>query len=102
MVKELLNTKQKTMIFCNKVPKHIYVFCRSSSIATHFLKDAQAEGFSLPTEKEIDSIFEINPDFTVSKIGWAGHILFHNGRNVKEVVRVDYGKYLSGSKNYLM
>lgn len=108
----LLNVKQKSVVSRIKnreQPRHIYVYCRSKNIAGLFLKNAEEEGFTfgdglLPTEREADNIFAINPDFTISYTGWAGHVLFKNGRKsfAGNIVRIDYGKYLSGARDYLM
>ena len=85
------------------MPRHTYIYCRSRNIAVRFLANAEAEGFTFsdgikPTKKEYSDIYAINEDFTISFTGWAGHVLFRSGDG--NVVRIDYGKYLSGADDY--
>ena len=56
----------------------------------------------LPTQKEYSDIYAINDDLTISYTGWAGHVLFHNGDRAKNVVRIDYGKYVGGLEDYII
>lgn len=86
----------------NSLPRHTYVYCRSKNIARRFLMDAEKEGFTfrdgiIPTEKETSDLFSIYPDLTLSYTRLAGYMLFKKpgGGNV---VRIDYGKYISGIK----
>lgn len=107
-VAALLNCQQKGLrnrVKYRKQPRHTYIFCRSSNIARLFLVNAAKEGFSFgngdsPHEKETSDLFTINDDFTISYLGWAGHVLFKNAGG--NIVRIDYGKYLSGAKDYIM
>ena len=85
---------------------HRYIYCRSKNIAKRFLQDAESEGFTFgdgtaPTQKDADDIFALYEDFTISYTGWAGHMLFRNPGS-GNVVRIDYGKYLSGADEYIM
>ena len=108
----LLSVKQKCItssVKNRKQPRHTYIYCRSKNIARQFLKNAEEEGFTfgdgvLPTERETDDIFAINPDLTISYTGWAGHVLFRNNRTgfAGNIVRIDYGKYLCGARDYLI
>ena len=87
-------------------PEHRYIYCRSKNIAKRFLKDAEAEGFTfgdgiVPTQKDPDDIFALYDDFTISYIGFAGHMLFHNP-GAGKVVRIDYGKYIAEAEDYVM
>ena len=89
----------------NRLPLHVYVYCRSENIARRFLNDAEKEGFAFgdgirPTEKETSDLFAVHQDYTVSYTGWAGHMLFKNP-GCGNVVRVDYGKYISGVKDFM-
>ena len=108
----LLGVKKKCVVSRIKnreQPRHISVYCQSKNIARLFLKNAEKEGFTfgdgvLPTKREADDIFAINPDFTISYTGWVGHVMFKNSRTgfAGNIVRIDYGKYLSGARDYLM
>ena len=103
----LLDTKMKEVFGRFKYrnqPRHTYIYCRSTNIAHLFLQNAEAEGFTfgdgmLPTEKDVSDIYAIYPDYTISYTGWAGYILFKNGKG--NVVRIDYGKYISGAKDWI-
>lgn len=85
-------------------PKHICVYCRSTAIAKRFLKDAEKEGFMFsdgmaPSSKETDNLYAIHDDFTICYTGIAAHMMFGH-RDVGNVLWVDYGKYVSGEKNW--
>lgn len=89
-----------------KLPRHTYIYCRSRNIARRFLADAEAEGFTFGngnvlTECDTSDIFALNRDFTISYTGWAAHIMFRNA-SAGNVIRIDYGKYMSGAKDYVM
>ena len=107
-VSTLLNMENKGLLnwfHYPHQPRHTYIYCRGKNIAKRFLADAEAEGFTfgdgvLPTEKEYDDIYVINPDLTISYTGWTGHILFKQGKG--NVVKIDYGKYIAGVTDYLM
>ncbi len=106
MVKELLNMKQRNRFFGKTDPQHIYIYCRGMNVVRRFLKDARDDGFTfrnsaLLPDNETDTVFTIHPDLTINNVGWAGHILFHNGKKAREVLRIDYGKYLSGARDYV-
>lgn len=84
-------------------PRHTYVYCRSRAIAERFLRDAESEGFlfsdgAKPTEKGLDDIFALNSDFTMSYTGLATHVMFGAGGD--NTVWIDYGKYVSGEKEF--
>ena len=85
----------------------VYVFLSSGTLAGLFLKNAEAEGFTfgdgvLPTQRDADDLFRVNPDWTICYAGWAGHMAFHDdgARFAEPVIWVDYGKYLAGSHRY--
>ena len=108
-VTELLTVKKKdtlsNRIRYRKYSRHTFVSCRSKNIARRFLADAEAEGFTfadgtMPTQKETWDIYAIRPDLTICYAGWASHLLLkHGGGNV---VKIDYGKYISGATDYQM
>ncbi len=87
----------------------IFVFLRSGNICERFLKEAEAEGFTfgdgeLPTQRERSDIYALHQDWTISYVGWAGHLAFHHPEisSAEPLVRVDYGKYLSGREDYVL
>ncbi len=87
----------------------VYVYLASKNIATLFLKNAETEGFTFgdgfkPTEREYADIFALNRDWTINYVGMYGHMAFRMPQHVSGVtlIRVDYGRYLSGSENYII
>lgn len=87
----------------------VYVYLASQNLGNLFLKNAEAEGFTFqdgvkPTEREWDDIFALNPDWTINYVGWVGHMAFKSAKSIGEqpLVKVDYGKYLSGSVRYII
>ena len=52
----------------------------------------------LPTGKDTDNLFALNDDFTISYTGIAAHMMF--GSRMKNVYWVDYGKYVSGERDF--
>ena len=87
----------------------IYVYLASSALCDLFLQNAEKEGFTFgdgvkPAERERDDIFALNNDWTINYVGFVGHMAFANANNVinKKLIRVDYGKYLSGNKDYII
>ena len=87
----------------------VYVYLRSRNICNLFLKNAEAEGFTFgdgvkPTERETSDIFALNREWTINYVGWAGHMAFRNPGAVsgEPLIRVDYGKYLSGRDDYVI
>ena len=108
-VAALLNVKVKGIMNrfrYRKQPRHTYIYCKSKNIARMFLENAEAEGFTfgdgvLPTARETSDIFSIHPDYTLCYVGYIGHIMFKNSSN-ENLVRIDYGKYLSGASDFIM
>ena len=92
---------------CEKLRlKHVYIYCRSSAIAKRFLTDAETEGFlfcdgAAPTGKEAVNLYALNDDFTMSYTGLVAHMMFGR-KDVGNVMWVDYGKYVSGEKSWLV
>ena len=84
-------------------PMHLYVYCRSTAIAKRFLADAEREGFvfgdgKLPISKDTDNLFALNDDFTISHTGIVAYMMF--GCRMENVYWVDYGKYVSGERDF--
>lgn len=104
-VAALLGIKNGIFNRKSSLPRHTYVYCRSENIARRFLKDAEKEGFTFgdgirPTERDTSDLFSIHPDLTLSYTGMAGHLLFKNP-GCGNVVRIDYGKYIRGIKDFM-
>ena len=105
-VTKLLGVKSRNLIGrirYRKLPRHIFVYCRSKSIAARFLADAEAEGFTfgdggIPTVKECSEIYSLHDDLTISYTGWVGHMAFRNAAG--NIVRIDYGKYIAGAPDF--
>ncbi len=87
----------------------VYVYLRRTSLAKIFLKQAAVEGFTFgdgadPQSRETSNIFALNDNFTINYVGWVGRMAFHNtfSDSASTLVRVDFGKYLSGSESYII
>ena len=83
---------------------HRYIYCRSKAIAKRFLRDAEAEGFTIggmpPTKCDTSDIFALSDDFTICYSGFAGHMAFCQGGERANIIRIDYGKYIAGEKEF--
>lgn len=86
----------------------VYVYLPSITISKLFLKNAQEEGFTFgdgvkPTHRDTSDIFALNRDWTINYVGWAGHMAFHYSQTVsgQPLIRVDYGKFLSGCRDFI-
>lgn len=87
----------------SKLKGKVYVYLRNEIIAEKFLKDAEAEGFTFgdgakPTERPGNNLYVINRDWTISHVGWAGHMAFQGAKTIggQELIRIDYERYLLG------
>lgn len=87
----------------------IYVYLASENLSKLFLKHAEEEGFTFgdgvkPTKRETDNLFALNPDWTISYVGYIGRIAFHSTTQISEkpLFKVNYAKYLAGNDQYLM
>ena len=111
-VAQLLSTRSSGLQYAfqhfrnNGKPRHIYIYCRSSAIAKRFLTDAETEGFlfcdgAAPTGKEAVNLYALNDDFTMSYTGLVAHMMLGH-KDVGNVMWVDYGKYVSGEKSWLV
>ena len=90
----------------NGKPRHIYIYCKSSAIAKRFLADAEEEGFvfcdgTVPTSKDAVNLYALNGDFTMSYTGLVAHMML-GSKDVGNVMWVDYGKYMSGEKSWMV
>ena len=113
-VAQLLSAREHGLRFplqhpkeCEKLrPKHVYIYCRSSAIAKRFLADAEKEGFvfcdgTVPTSKDAVNLYALNGDFTMSYTGLVAHMML-GSKDVGNVMWVDYGKYMSGEKSWMV
>ena len=93
----------------SKLNGKVYVYLRNEVIVRKFLKDAENEGFTFgdgekPTARPGNNLYVVNCDWTISHVGWAGHMAFRSAKRVgeQELIRVDYEKYLLGEEEYLL
>lgn len=51
-----------------------------------------------------NNLYVVNRDWTISHVGWAGHMAFQSAKRIgeQELIRVDYEKYLLGEEEYLI
>ena len=93
----------------SKLNWKVYVYLRDEVIARRFLQDAENEGFTFgdgekPTARPGNNLYVVNCDWTISHVGWAGHMAFQSAKRIgeQELIRVDYEKYLLGEEDYLI
>lgn len=75
----------------------VYIVLRDKAAQYRFMSDAEREGITYtngtkPTEQEAEEIMALHPDGTISFLGWAGRILYHNIKDTAPCV--DYGEYI--------
>lgn len=75
----------------------VYIVLRDKAAQYRFMGDAEREGITYtngtkPTEQEAEEIMALHPDGTISFLGWAGRILYHNIKDTAPCV--DYGEYI--------
>lgn len=87
----------------------VYVYLPSATVSKLFLKNAQEEGFTFgdgvkPIQRHPSDIFALNRDRTIHYVGFIGHMAFHHSQTVsgEPLLRVDYGKYLSGCSDFIL
>lgn len=87
----------------------VYVYLPSATVSRLFLKNAQEEGFTFgdgvkPTQRHPSDIFALNRDWTIHYVGFIGHMAFHRSQTVsgEPLIRVDYGKYISGCRDFIL
>ena len=95
----------KNLMELVKPNARVYIYLDSAETKQKFVSNADKEGFTYEdgarvSEREPDDIMAINEDHTINFVGTAGHIAFGAGAPVggKELVRVDYNKFLSGDE----
>lgn len=98
-IKELVNTGRT---------EKVYVYICNDEIGKKFMQQAEDEGFVFgdgvkPTERCYAEIMAVNDDITINFVGSIGRMAF--GSNAafvggKNLVRVDFEKYIAGESNY--
>ena len=93
----------------SKLNGKVYVYLRGEVIARRFLQDAENEGFTFgdgekPTARLGNNLYVVNRDWTISHVGWAGHMAFQSAKRIgeQELIRVDYERYLLGEENFVI
>lgn len=93
----------------SKLNGKVYVYLKDEVITRRFLQDAENEGFTFgdgekPTARPGNNLYTVNRDWTISHVGWAGHMAFQSAKYVgeQELIRVDYERYLLGEDDYMI
>lgn len=93
----------------SKLNGKVYVYLKDEMIARRFLQDAENEGFTFgdgekPTARPGNNLYVVNCDWTISHVGWAGHMAFQSAKYVgeQELIRVDYERYLSEEEDFII
>ena len=99
----------RTITELSKLNGKVYVYLRNETVAKKFLIDAEADGFTFgdgvkPTERDISDLFVVNRDWSISYVGWAGHMAYKSANCIgdQELIRIDYEKYILGFEDYLI
>ena len=87
----------------------VYVYLATEEVCKQFLKDAENEGFAFgdgekPTARPGNNLYVVNRDWTISHVGWTGHMAFQSAKRIggQEMIRVDYERYLLGEENFVI
>lgn len=93
----------------SKLNGKVYVYLKDEMIARRFLQDAENEGFTFgdgekPTARPGNNLYVVNRNWTISHVGWAGHMAFQSAKYVgeQELIRVDYERYLSEEEDFII
>ena len=82
----------------------IYIYLDNAKIGKQFLQDAEDEGYRFgnikPTDNTWSNMIALRKRKQLSYVGFVGHVAFQCGSN-GDLTRVDYEKYINGSKNFL-
>ena len=75
------------------------MYLRDEVIADKFLRDAENEGFTFgdgakPTTRPGNNLYVVNKDWTISHVGWAGHMAYQSatmiGDQFSELYKLEY------------
>lgn len=88
----------------------VFIKVRHQAMAERLWRDALAEGFQVEGCSEIekitmkDTVYRLYDNFKINSIsGFASHMFYGSlckENDGKSVVRIDYGKYISGLDDY--
>lgn len=83
--------------------KKVYIVLRTKAIQYRFMSDANREGITFSdgvkaTDRMASDIMALLPDGHICFVGWVGRLCFKQGGDT--VLRVDYEKFIDGSKDY--
>ena len=82
--------------------KHIYVLFNNQALCRQFLAQAEWEGFTIddkkPTEIEWTDALAVQTDKKLCHLGFASRMALHSSQ--KNIIRIDYEKYINGARNY--
>lgn len=83
--------------------KKVYIVLRTKAIQYRFMSDADREGITFSdgvkaTDRMASDIMALLPDGHICFVGWVGRLCFKQGGDT--VLRVDYEKFIDGSKDY--
>ncbi len=84
--------------------KHVYIHFETKDLCRQFLQQAEWEGFTIgddgkPTDIESTDILAVMTGKKLCHLGWSSRMAF--SMNPKNVIRIDYGKYINGARKYL-
>ena len=84
--------------------KKVYFFMKDKDTCFRFYQDAEAEGITFsgikPTEKGTTDLVALLDSGEICYVGWAGRMCYHNCKI--NVLRIDYAKFISGEKDFLL
>lgn len=99
----------RTITELSKCEEKVYLYLGNRSIAERFLMVVEREGFRFgdgvrPTERSTSDIFVINKDWSISYVGFIGHMAFKGAKDVggRKLLRIDYERYILGLDDYLI
>ena len=87
-----------------------YVYLSNDEIGNKFMQMAEDEGFTFgdgvkPTERQYAEVMAVNHHSTINYVGVNGRMAFGSGVKTigdEVLIRIDFGKYLSGDESYLI
>ena len=87
-----------------KNERKVYIYLNSKAIRYRFMSDAELEGITygggvLPTEREADDIMCLCPDGTICYVGIVYRMY---NKCKKDIIRVDYEKYINNERMYIV
>ncbi len=85
--------------------KHIYVLFNNKDLCRQFLEQAEWEGFTIgdngkPTDIEPTDVIAVQPNNKLCHLGFVSRMALRSKQ--KNIVRIDYEKYINGDRKYLV